>query len=282
MIPSLRIKPKGNRMRKTLAFFCLALGLYATNGYAEPSSVPDPTHPFTSSGFVEAGGNYHDVSDNFGNWLGEYLKGEVQTDPNNRWSAEVLNQKAFKSTGQYGNIGNTHIFNQDWFSSVTVGAGNGGFYLPRYRVDAFINKKWLDERQLVTTFGLGTVKAMDAHRDKSLFLGATYYFKTPWVIQGGVRFNRSDPGNVYSASQFVAVTQGQDKKHFITLRYGFGREAYQVIGPSQVLSDFRSQQLSLELRQWVRSDWGFNVRGERYHNPNYDRTGINIGIFKEF
>ncbi len=263
-------------MRNYFTFFCLGLGLCATTATAAPAP------PFTPSGFVEAGGNYHDVSDNFGNWLGEYLKGEVQTDPNNRWNAELLNQRAFKSTGQYGNIGNTHTFNEDWFSSINAGVGDGGFYLPRYRIDAFINKKWLADRQLVTTFGLGMVKAMDVHKDKSLFLGATYYFKTPWIIQGGVRFNKSDPGNVYSSSQFVAVTQGEDKKHFVTLRVGFGKEAYQVIGPSQTLSDFSSQQVSLELRQWVRPDWGFNVRGERYHNPNYDRTGINFGVFKEF
>jgi len=304
-------------VHKYLAFFCLALGLYPATGYADPSSVdqvlaqlssvpgggsesevqsapvvpviatpvpaaPVPIVPFKPSGYGEAGGNYNSVSHNYGNWLGEYLKGEVQTDPSNRWNAEILNQREFRSTGVYGNIGNTHIFNEDWFGSVTAGAGDGGLYLPRYRFDAFINKKWLEDRQLITTLGVGMDKAMDPHRDASVFLGATYYFKTPWIIQGGIRLNNSNPGNINSTSQFIAVTQGENKKHFITLRYGFGHEAYQVIGPGQVLSDFPSQQVSLELRQWVGSDWGFNLSGERYHNPNYDRTGINIGLFIEF
>jgi len=296
-----------------LVYFCLALALCPVNSYADPINMPlgslpvigngsenevenpashstplpaaaAPAAAFVSSGYVEVGGDVDSVSHDYGNWAGEYLKGEVQTDPDNRWNSEVLNQTEFKSTGVYGNIGNTHTFNRDWFSSVTVGAGDGGVYLPRYRVDAFINKKWLEDRQLITTLGLGGDKAMDSHSDASVYMGATYYFKSPWIVQGGIRFNDSNPGGVYSTSQFAAITQGADKDHFLTLRYGFGREAYQVVGPAttQVLTDFPSQQASLDWRQWVGDSWGFDTLAERYHNPNYNRTGLTLGIFKEF
>ena len=295
-------------MRKYIILFCLVLSLYASNGYADPqllhsetggsenevqgsstenapipSFVTTPTVAFTPSGFIEWGANADYVSHNYGNWLGEYLKGEVQTDPNNRWNAQILNQREFGSTGEYGNIGNTHTFNEDWFSSVTAGIGNGGLYLPRYRIDGFINRKWLDDRQLITTFGLGIDGAMDnIHKDQSVFLGATYYFKARWIVQGGIRINDSTPGDVYSTSQFIAMTQGKDKEYFITLRFGFGHEAYQVIGAGQTLENFPSQQLSLNWRKWVGQDWGLNLIGEQYHNPNYNRTGITLGVFKDF
>jgi len=247
-----------------------------------PAPVAAPPAAFVPTGYVEAGGDFHSVTNHFGDWAGEYLKGQVQSDASNSWNGEALNQREFGATGAYGDIGNTHIFNEDWYTSVTAGAGDGGIYLPRYRLDAFLNKKWLDNRQFITTVGLGFDKAVDDHHDASAFLGATYYFQAPWIIQGGIRFNRSDPGNANSTSQFVAVTEGTNKHHFITLRYGFGEEAYQIIGPSTTLSDFHSQQLSLELRQWLSDDWGFNALGERYHNPSYDRTGITLGIFKDF
>lgn len=248
-----------------------------------PEKIATDETPFKPSGMLEGGGNYHAVSNDFGDWSGQYLKGELQFDKNNRWNAELLNQREFGDTGQYGAIGNTHIFNEDWYSVINVGAGINGDFLPRHRVDAFINRKWMAQRQLVTTLGIGEYKAMDSHDDKSLFLGTSYYAQTiPWIFEAGIRFNQSDPGNVNSISQFVAVTQGRDKEHFITLRYGFGKEAYQIISSGQTLSEFNSQEVSLQLRKWVGSNWGFNTRAEYYDNPNYNRAGITFGIFKEF
>ncbi len=251
---------------------------------ATPASLPPSTPPaaFIPTGYVEIGGNFHSVTNHFGNWSGEYVKGEIRTDASNSWNSEIVNQREFGATGVYADIGNTHSFNEYWYTSITAGAGNGGIYLPRYRLDAFLNRKWADIPQLITTVGFGAYKAMDAHSDNSVFLGAAYYFSIPWIIQGGARFNISRPGNIGSVSQFIAVTQGKNKQRLITARYGFGEEAYQIIGAGRAVSDFHSQQLSLDIRQWVSDDWGLDVRGEEYYNPHYHRTGISLGVFKEF
>jgi YaiO family outer membrane protein len=237
---------------------------------------------FVPTGYVELGGDYHSVTHSFGDWSGAYLKGEIQTDPDNRWNAEALDQREFGSTGGYGSVGNTHAFDEDWYSVIDIGARTSGIYLPAYRVDAFINRKLLDERQLVATLGVGVDQFVDGHKDQSGYVGATYYFQAPFIAQAGFRFNNSTPGSVTSTSQFVALTEGEDKHHFITLRYGWGEEAYQIIGPGEALSDFHSEQVSLEWRQWLGGAWGFNMRGEEYHNPNYNRTGITLGVFDEF
>jgi|GEM_PF-1023328 len=239
--------------------------------------------PFKPSGFIESGVNASTLNNNYGSWVGEYVKSEINTAPDSRWNLQLLNQREFGEYGQYAVIGNTYNFNEDWYSVVSVGGASHGFFLPRYRIDAFLNHKLLDDKSLVATLGFGTSKAIiDAHKDNSIFVGATYYFPQLWILQGGIRFNQSNPGNVLSASEFIAVTEGEDKKHFITLRYGFGREAYQIIGQSNTISNFSSNQISLELRQWLSDNWGFDARGEYYHNPNYDRRGINIGAFYEF
>ena len=253
----------------------------------EPIAQPLPqsteiTPEFAPKGFVEAGGNFSSLSKNYQNWSGEYAKGEYQADQDNRWSGELLNQREFGAEGNYGAIGNTHNWNENWYSTVNVGGGSSAFFLPKYRVDAFINRKWLDDRQLITTLGFGDYKAQDVHEDRSVFLGATYYFKEPWILQGGVRFNNSSPGSVNSTSEFVAVTQGRDKEQFITLRYGYGKEAYQIVGVGNTLSDFNSQIISLEIRKWLGKKWGVNARGEEYLSPNYNRIGGSLGVFREF
>ena len=235
-------------------------------------------------GYVEVGGNYHTLSDGYGTWNGQYLKGEVQSDPYNRWSAEVLSQREFGERGYYGSVGNTHVIDQDWFTVLSVGGGtpSDATFMPRYRVDGFINRKWLARRQLITTFGLGYSKAMQTYNDKSMFLGTTYYFELPWIVQLGYRFNNSNPGSANSSSGFVALSEGRDKDQLVTARLGYGEEAYQLITGGRTINDFNSYVASLELRKWLDDDLGFNLRGEHYHNPYYDRNGVNFGIFKEF
>ena len=53
-----------------------------------------------------------------------------------------------------------------------------------------------------------------------------------------LHFNVSNPGTAFSASGFVAVTQGRNKQHYVTLNVGFGQEAYQLIGPEVGFESF--------------------------------------------
>jgi YaiO family outer membrane protein len=253
----------------------------AVAAYEAPAAAPAAP---ASNGYIEVGGNVHTLSDDFGNWNGQYVKGEVQSDSRNRWSGELLSQREFGRRGFYGSVGNSHVIDEDWYTTISIGGGapSDANFLPRYRVDAFLNRKWLERRQLVTTVGVGYYKAMETYNDKSLFLGTTYYFEAPWTVQLGYRFNNSSPGSVNSSSGFVAVTEGREKDHYVTARFGYGEEAYQLLGKSVVISDFDSYIASLEWRKWVSDDMGFKIGGEQYHNPNYDRNGVNFGVFKEF
>jgi YaiO family outer membrane protein len=80
----------------------------------------------------------------------------------------------------------------------------------------------------------------------------------------------------------VAVTEGRNKHHYVTVNAGFGQEAYQIVGPSTVLTRFPSQNTTITWRQWTGKNWGFNLVGEYYHSPFYERGGGSIGFFREF
>lgn len=245
------------------------------------ADLPPRPGPRELTNFVEAGGDYLDLSRGFGYWAGGYARGTV-TRGNNIFNAEVNGQHEFGDAGVYLGAGDTYNFNPDWYGSLTLGSSAGGFFWPRFRADGFINKKWLSRKQLITTFGFGYYAAKDVHRDRSFYVGSTYYFAKPWIVEEGIRFNVSNPGSVFSPAAFVAVTQGRDKQHYLTLRTGFGKEAFQLIGPTVSLSDFESQTLTGTWRQWIGTNWGVNLVADYYHSPFYQRGGITLGFFREF
>ena len=245
------------------------------------AEVPPQTGPKLLSNYFEAGGDYLALTNGFGHWAGGYSRAVV-TSGRNIWNAEVNGQHEFGDAGVYLAAGDTYNFNPNWYGSLTVGSSVGGFFWPRFRADGFINKKWMGRKQWITTLGFGYYAAKDPHRDHSFFVGSTYYFAKPWILEEGVRFNISNPRSVFSPAGFVAVTQGRTKQHYITVRTGFGKEAYQLIGPTADLTDFASQTLTITWRQWIGANWGANLVGDYYHSPFYKRGGTSFGFFKEF
>ena len=231
--------------------------------------------------FVEAGGSYRQLTNSYGDWSGGYARG-VLTTGKNIWTAEVNGQHEFGDGGVYLAAGDTYNFNSDWYASLTLGSSVGGFFWPRFRADAFANRKWGVRKQFITTLGYGYYASKDVHRDQSVFIGTVYYFRGPWIVEDGVRFNVSNPGVVFSPAGFVAVTEGRNKHHYVTANVGFGQEAYQIVGPSTVLTRFPSQNMTITWRQWAGKNWGFNLVGEYYHSPFYERGGGSFGFFKEF
>jgi len=232
--------------------------------------------------FVETGGSYETLTNGYGYWGGGYARAVYEKGPD-VWDAELNGQHQFGDAGVYFAAGDTHTFSPDWYGALTVGSSAGGFFWPRFRTDAFLNKKWLSRKQWITTAGYGYVAAKDVHRDNIFYLGSTYYFEKPWIVEEGIYFNVSNPGTVFAPAGFVAVTQGRNKQQYLTVRAGFGEEAYQVIGPSVTLSQFNSETLTITWRKWLGPNWGFNLSGDYYHSPFYTRGGgSNFGFFKEF
>jgi YaiO family outer membrane protein len=242
-------------------------------------TAPAPDKTLTN--YVEVGGSYRQLSNDFGDWSGGYARG-VYAEGKNIWNGEVNGQHEFGDAGVYLAAGDTYNFNPDWYASLTLGSSVGGFFWPRFRADAFLNHKLLSRKQLIATLGYGYYASKDVHRDQSVFLGTTYYFQKPWIIEDGIRFNVSNPGVVFSPAGFVAVTEGTNKHHYVTVNAGFGEEAYQIVGPTTVLTQFQSQNLTITWRQWTGKNWGFNFVADYYHSPFYQRGGGSFGLFKEF
>ena len=242
---------------------------------------PAPVPEKVLTNFVEAGGSYHQLTSGFGVWSGGYARGVLATGKN-IWSVEANGQHEFGDGGVYVAAGDTLNFSSTWYGSLTFGSSVGGFFWPRYRADAFLSHKWTERKQFITTLGYGYYASKDVHRDQSVFVGTVYYFQGPWIVEDGVRFNRSNPGAVFSPAGFLAVTEGRNKHHYVTVNAGIGQEAYQLVGPTAALTRFDSQTATITWRQWTGKSWGFNLVADYYHNPFYERGGGSFGLFKEF
>jgi YaiO family outer membrane protein len=268
----------------------LAAALPATAQTVAPTDAPAPVDNVAAP--AGPGGNeplrslelstgVQNLSNGFGNWRDVTLKGAYGVDKH-VLQGELSAHKRFGENGTFLGLSDTYTFNEDWFGSVALGVGDGAFYLPRYRVDGTISRKFLPGRNLVGTVGAGYYNAPDGHTDRSLSLGAAYYFEAPWIVEGGVRLNRSNPGSVDTQQQFVALTWGRNKQDLVTARYGWGSEGYLAVAANRQLVNFDSREASLTWRHWFNARTGVLVGANRYTNPLYRRSGVNVGVFHEF
>lgn len=258
---------------------CAVAGAQAQNAEPAPAPPAEPGIALKRSLELSAGGQ--SLSDGYGRWGDVTLRGTVAGGAH-VLQGELSAHERFGARGAYVAVGDTYTFNPDWYGSLALGLGDGAFYLPRYRVDATLYRKWLADRSLVSSIGAGYYDAPDGHTDRSLALGLIYYFDAPWVVEGGVRFNSSDPGAIRTRQHYLAATWGRDKQDLVSARYGWGGEGYLSIAANTQLVNFDSREASLSWRHWLGPRGGFLLGVSRYSNPSYQRSGINAGVFGDF
>jgi YaiO family outer membrane protein len=260
------------------AFLLLLLGAIAAAGAEEPAADPRGIELRLDRTSLELRLGAQRLTAGYPSWReGTLLLGHRSGA--HLWQAEISSQQRFGARGTYASIMDTYTIDPDWHASLALGAGDGAFFMPRRRIDAFLYRKLLADRSLVAFAGLGDYRAPDGHHDRSLALGAIHYFARPWVVQGGVRFNESRPGSVRTRQHFLAATYGRGRDDQWTARFGWGREGYLALGPGDVRVDFASREASLQWRRWIDASQGFAVSLEHYRSPFYDRSGVMLGYF---
>jgi YaiO family outer membrane protein len=245
---------------------------------AAPAPSAAQAQPTSPSSWIEAGGFYHHVTQDYGDWKGGYARG-VLVSARNTWYLDAKLQEAFKDRGVYGSLVNVHTFSARFYTQLGFGAGSGKFALPDYRLDGSLNFKLGRAKALIFTAGGTYVRSKSIYRDKALFGSLSWYASPTALLELGGRINWSDPNAVRSQRLSGALTLGSTGTTLVTLRGGAGTEGYQLVGAAQPLRRFRSQEASVALRQWLSRDVGTVLGGEWYHNPFYTRAGGSLGLF---
>lgn len=255
-------------------------GTTVPQGSAWPG-IGSPEGP-NGPGYLEVGGSRSELTPPLANWTDAYIRGVINLTPENSFSLEADRQSRFGDSGYYGSVGLTHSFTSDLYTNAYVGSSVGGFFMPKFRFDGFVNYKLLPQKQLVANFGIGYDHAKTPNSATRFMAGATYYLPWPLIIQGGATFTRANPGNTLATTYNLAVTQGREKEHYITVRAEMGREAYEVVNANNTLVDFPIHTYSGNWRQWIGMNWGFNFNFQREVNPHYNRNGATFGLFVDF
>ncbi len=254
-----------------------------STGQPQEVNIPEPPVRAVDEGkrSLELSAGSQSLNAGFSNWRELALRG-IYALPRHVLQGELSLNRRFDKDGAFVGVSDTYTFSEDWYGSLALGAGDGAFYLPRYRIDTTLYRKLLPKRNLVGSIGVGYYNAPDGHTDRSLSLGAAYYFDAPWIAEGGIRLNSSNPGAVRTQQQFLAVTYGRDKQDLVSARYAWGGEGYLAIAADTQLVNFTSREASIAWRHWLNRRTGLLLAANRYTNPLYHRSGLNVGIFHDF
>ncbi len=221
---------------------------------------------------MEAGGSYRQLTNGFGDWSGGYARGVLAVGKN-ILTAEINGQYEFGADGVYLAAGDTYNFNSDWYASLTLGSSVGGFFWPRFRADAFVNRKWLARKQFITTLGYGYYASARTCTPTRASLSERL------TISKGLGSSRTECDStsaipawfsrrpVLWLSRKVAMSITT-----LTINAGLGQKGYQIVGPTTALTRFPSQNLTITWRQWTGERvGGFNLVADYYHSPFYER-----------
>lgn len=239
-----------------------------------PQPLPEPYAPERAA--IEAVLDNGRMSDGYGGATAVALRGMMVTSYG-IWQAELDRQSRFGFAGQYGALSLTHDISEDYYFTVGAGTGNSELF-SKWRVDVAGYRKFGPDRRFVAGIGAYYAQGQDSDRsDQGLVLSTLAYFQSV-VLEGGLRFNRANPGMVFGPSQYVAATIGNDEKRALVLRVEHAREAYQVLSTGSERADYNSMSYAIQWRERVSRDLLLLIGAQYYHNPFYNRTYGEIGF----
>ena len=264
------------------ASLCLTLTLLPMTSYAASDSTNPPDVLLrTPVRSIDVSTGYQHLTSGLAPWRHLTVRGVLENG-DHVFQGELSNKREFNTTGNFLGLTDTYSINSDWFTSGSIGFGDGAFYLPKVRFDGFLYKKWLPKKNFISSLGVGYYNAPDGHIDRSIAIGGAYYFDQPWVVEGGVRFNRSNPGGVNTHQQYIAANFTASPKDSLSARYAWGSEGYVPLAAKTSMVGFNSTDASISWRHKLDKQWGFSISANRYRNPSYQRSGIDVGISRQF
>lgn len=170
-----------------------------------------------------------------------------------------------------------------WYTYTDISMGSKVDYLPRFRFDQEVNRKFGVNKELVFTLGVSYLRYFDVYKDFIIFQGIRTYYQN-WIFGYTLFRNQSDPGKSISLSHTLFLTYGQEGRGWTDLTLSFGEQAYLAVylsSPQEVKQD--STNISLKHRHWLARDYGlFGEFNYSSLDQAYEKYRFLIGIFEFF
>ena len=173
-----------------------------------------------------------------------------------------------------------------WFFTYTaVSTSTNSQWTPRFRVDQDFNFKVGPKRSTVLTAGLTNIWYHQDPRQDFIYSGGITQYFGQFNVEFRHFWNTSNPGNVGSQSNSVAVGYDNEGDMRASVTYGWGREAYLgslVVSLPPTVSQ-RSSSWMFTYRKWTSPTAGFFVTGQWINvAPGYALSGGQAGYFHNF
>jgi YaiO family outer membrane protein len=195
------------------------------------------------------------------------------------WSASVSHESAFNDEGWLGNISNTHTFNDKWWSHLGATTSIDAFFLPRYRFDAQLARRFGPKRVWQVTGSAMTRAAQDEHRDVGGGVGVLRYLPGGFAAETQVFWTHTSPEDIVTRRHHVgAMWFGKNRE--LSARVGFGKESYLPITADSTMVAFNSYDLTGRWVEPISSTVAIAISGTYYDNPHYRSTGYSLGVVK--
>jgi len=237
------------------------------------------------AGSVDIGAGSYDLTGGFPARTTAFVRGELRSSAGQRWTGEVNRISEFGDTGDLFVLGYETPLGDDWLVQVSAASSDAGATLPAQRLDFALGKKWLQDKNFVTTIGLTGINSKDAHSTQIVQVSGAYYFDAMQYaasIEAGIQNNTTNPGAVAADYYFSALSLSREKVRVLSLRLAGGQEAYLPIGVDTALVNFYSTSATFTWREWLDRSSGLQARLEHYDNPNYESNGVELSWFWEF
>jgi YaiO family outer membrane protein len=227
---------------------------------------------------IEVGALAYQYDQGIAPWRGLTASTQFARRPGRVWRGQAVIEERFGEPSFLYEVGHTASVGRMILRGA-ASTSSGGFYNPRYRVDAQVGAKLFKSRRLVFLLGGFHRSVRDGHFDSAAIGEMQWYASGLFVFQTGVRYQLSNPGSATSLYYDGALTVGRSGRSTVTLHAGYGGEAYQIIDPLVIYTDFKSASAQVSWRQWVRRGAGFELSASYYENPYYQRSGARVTFF---
>ena len=234
---------------------------------------------------VELGGYSSHVNNGFGNWSG----GQAQL-----WYRSRFFTPAFtidRQTRPQGSQWNYAFFSYaNWTKSFYTTQGYSwapqkdplDVYYPKRRYDIRAYWKLPPEQKFIIDAGY-TRFDLGAPGHGQIFSTGALYYHGKWVFDADLFINRSQPGDLYSASGLVSVQHGREGHSWLGATVGGGRELYQLAGQTPFEARFMSYSFSAFYRRWLSKNAGVVFSGQFLNKLDaYRQAGGSASLFFEF
>ena len=264
-------------MRRNSAVAIALLGTMLAASCTSTLSAQAPLAGGLPGRWIEANALVQSVTGGYGDWQGGYIRA-VRPSAHDTWWVDALALRAFGERGIQVGAAHRHDWSTRVFHMLGGSFGNGASIMPRGRVDGGIGVRLGAERRWQAMGGASYVKSVSELSDVAGVASLAYYAPIAVIIETGVRYNVSRPGDVASHRLWMSSAWTPSPRRTLSLRAIGGSEGWQTISTGKTLARFHSQELSAAWREKVLGPWALSAQGDWYRNPFYTRSGVTLGV----